>query len=438
MKICNNCGASLANDAQFCTKCGSRYEAKRKTSTFKIILLIGSFLLLFLVLGIAAYAFINKDPVDRVLLSYKNLFEADEYEAVTTITYDVKSSIQDDTMNLVVNMIEDSDIVVTTQKKDDQQYAILEMNYDEEEIFTMDVFVNKEYIAVNIPIIYDEMFFVKWEELDEMVETLNEEFYMDIPELEYLEYVKIFNVEDSKEFNAIDQKKYYNFIKGYYEGKITKGSLVDVTYTEGKKEKEVKCREYTVTQDIKDVEDLTLELFEMLIEDEEVEALLVAKFNEFLDVLVDTKDYENLYITEDEIEDARDEFDDNYEEGMESLLEGMEYGFDMNEEEIEQDNTTIYRIDRNNRIRSITVENEMKIDQYGDYVKVNMTTETVYNKFKNISLDIPDIEDDDAVDLADINEQDLMVISNEIEANIGKIIMKNEAFQSLMMYNGFF
>lgn len=432
MKTCNNCGANLSEDAQFCTMCGSKYEPKKKISALQLVLLIGSFLMLFLVLGITGYAFINKDPVDRVLMSYKNLFEADEYEAVTTIKYDIKSSIQDDSINLVANMIEDAEIVVTTQKKDDQQYAVLEMNYEDEELLTMDVFLNKEYIAINIPIIYDEMFFVKWEELDEMVETLNEEFYMDIPELEYMEYVKVLNVEDSEEFKAIDQKKYYQFIKEYYEDKITKGSRVDVTYMDDKKEKQVKCREYIITQDMDDVEDLTLELFEMLIEDEQVEELLVVKVNEFLDVLMETKDYENLYLTEDDLEDARDEFEDSYEEGMETIHEEAENSFDISQEGVDQENTTIYRIDLNNRIRSTTVESEMKIEQYGDYVKVNMTTETIYNKFKDVSIDAPDIEDDDAIDLADINEQDVMIISNEIQANITKIIMKNEAFQGLM------
>lgn len=410
--------------------------------------LIGMMLIVTMLFG--SLGVFAKEDVNKFILANKMLNgmektnKSDELEMITEQTFKMDFSkmamnngvMDDEGLNKIFELYNNLKVrsIIQKTKEHHQVKMEIEVLYKDELVTDGSVYVNDKYIAINIPMLYNKPFYFKWNEIDKMVEMFKAEYGLDIPQISYEKYLEWFNIEKSEEYKKININKYIEMYKEYLESNLKRGKTLRVEIPVDGKIRNVSCKEIVLEQNIQNSFEFIIEFVQKVCNDEAVQALIIAKVNEFIDIAIETEDYKVFNVTLEEINEYKKYLNENSKEIFETVNETINESIDGIRQEFDNEITTIdpaintkyitkYRFDTDGYLRNVLQENSIQ----GVKSKQNMT----FTKFSNVKIEKVDISN--GVNVAEITQQKAVELSEEISNHVQKEVEKNKIIQDIKM-----
>lgn len=363
------------------------------------------------------------DHAYRLVKSYSNTSKAEEVKAIAEVSWKMDMNDELPESKLLEEVYSQLSFKVITEKKGQAYQYQIEALYKDQSLITVDVYLDKKGVVLAIPAIHDKYFYLNWNEVDDLINNIDPT--ANFPELSYEEYIKLFDVKDSDEYNAIEKYRYLMKIKNYFKDNLTVGEKVNF---EDGKGNIIKGQEYTIVYNTKEFYNFAFEILKDLLEDKQVKDFIIAKFSELCNIMVKTGDYEKIGLTKEDIREVKrefvkqydvivKEFQDEYDSIKTSLLNNLEYIDDRIETKIV--------IDNKKRLRSVDTESVMSVDDgFNDFdLKVNQTVVYLY---EGVELERPNLQADNSINIATLPEDSMSDVYYEIQNNAINYYMTNE------------
>lgn len=460
-------------------------KVKKKSKLPNILIII----LLIAAIGTAGYIFgkdrimeMFKTPEERLVDGFFNSLDMRRGEIYTTFLIDdLELNTGDDEMDQMVEGIL-KDLQVGAMVRFDEKQRRFEGNLDLQlmgaSLVGANYYVTEDYLILDIPLLYDEPLY--WD-LYEMLETVNENGSMlsmgygmedfsepaldiDAVKESYDRYKDLFDRDVYDTYAELDWTEYKMIMLPYYEDhilNIDEGEFEmvfdsDVTFN---------GTQYTVEYDYLDNLEVSEEIIEAIVYDENVKAFVEEVITTFIGRIIETEDpimygiiterplgeiiewnsdYKDaLEIKQGElieaIDDMFDEMELSYIEAQDEASMSMDVSIEdlINAFDVEM----VLGLDENGYLRSQAYEVEGSVDlgdsmgmmmPSGELIKhIEMKVVNEYNLI-NEDLDFDDIDKDDALDIGAMSEDELQAFMMEVQENIMATFMENPLFSDFL------
>ncbi len=167
-----------------------------------------------------------------------NYKESDTLDTVSD--FKIKSKLQpQESMEYkyIENIIEQCTLRVNNKvdKKTNERYSKVSLIHKKGNILNGEIYSNKEYIAISMPQLYKDIMYIKWEDINKLI---NNKENNDVSEtINSKNYENVLNIKKSKYYDKVneDYKEFFNKVMDDY---VTKGDTVDINI----KDKEKDCK----------------------------------------------------------------------------------------------------------------------------------------------------------------------------------------------------
>ncbi|EPY2277333.1 zinc ribbon domain-containing protein [Clostridium sporogenes] len=459
MHFCRKCGNKLQKNSTRCSTCGSELEKihkgeissttdrgtllhneifndehilKHKEEPLEIIKKFNLnkkikenkfFLIAILILIIVGIPLI-KNPIKNFFIRKNSanwlVYAVDKYKESDTIDivsdFKIKSKIQpQESMEYkyIQNIIEQCTLRVNNKvdKKTNERYSKVDLIHKKDNILSGEIYSNKEYIAISMPQLYKDTMYIKWEDINKLINNNKEN--NDVSEtIDPKNYENVLNIKKSKYYDKVnkDYKEFFNKVMDDY---VTKGDTVDINIKD--KEKTVKCDEIVVHLDNEGIIKVLNAFFKKVSKDENLKLLVKEKVFEFLSTGQNNEDLNKFNLSKEDADKIKKEFNSEYDSFM-SELSYIEKA-DKKGLNGKINSLTKVRVDSKNYIRGfksqVSIENKK--------TSFNFISNTVVNSI-NSKLHIKKISKEGAKDISKLTLEYRDNIVKEAGNNIGKIM----------------
>ncbi len=459
-----------------------------------VIILVGAILGAGYVFGKDMVLSLFKTPEQLLVDGFFNSMEARTGEIYTTIEledFQVNSG-DEESDKMIEDIIKDMQLETSMRfdQKERQVEGELSLRMMSTSLVEVDYYVTDEFLIVDVPLLYDEPMY--WDiysllgmlrggvadgsfeanlgmfdgpDLDADL-PLDKELEVDFELLHenYDEYKDMLDRDTFKTYDEIDFEPYKEIMVPYYEDAID--SIEDDEYEmEVDSDVSFKGSRYEIDFNYEDYMDMTTELIEILSDDESIQAFMEEIVTMLIERIIDNEDYAFYALLaeesisdidewdedfEDELDDIKDDMLDDIEDGFKDLEDSIDEAKDEANDTAGQDvealiedmDVSLYiDLDDNGYIRSQVFEIEGALqtgeadmaDPFAMNIEnVKLKTIVEYNLLDE-EVDIEGIDEDDAIDVGAMNEEELSDFEEEIQNNLLESLMSNPAFSDLMM-----
>ncbi len=357
------------------------------------------------------------------------LIQGGEQDAFSLLTGSF-SNIQnnnkvDSTMNLKLSIdTEDPQLAVVKKILDDVsiKYDILQdlddykaegkidILYKDESALKLSVYVDKDSMVFDIPILYEKPFYIS---LDEYTKFMKDVSGIEVNPFDFdkmIEFQKNFysldNVEGAENFEA---KKYEDISRQQLEGLLIKGEKIDVAVNSKGKEEKVSCQELKLNFNQTNAIDFILAMLKEAQNDEELKKILIVKIEEYIEFsesligmeFDENLGYENPY---DSYKETLNDIKENYSEGIARAITDLETAKENNKGEVLQANNII-AVDKSKLFRYLNSDiklNNLESSNEMDIKSININLEFTVNSYGKLQFtDYGDMQES-CVDLMEI------------------------------------
>lgn len=461
---CPKCGKSLEGNPDTCPDCGSdlgsgveEKEITQEELTFgntiedepkskkPLYIGIGAAIVavILVVIALVNHMMVNADPMDRLIMATKKSVEYKSIDAVSEIKFNLESMPME-AMPAEGAMVQQvlNDLSFKIIQKEDQEaekgllntHILLKGN----ELTNIKLYYDKDMMVVEAPLFYDEPFYIKWDELDELVQNFES---VGVPQIHAEEYKDfLFSLKDIKdEFKNIDGASYEAFFKEKLEPYLTEGEEpVKITVENNGNEKEISVDEIALTFTMDQYSDLFTSLLEKVAEDDAIQQIVKDKFIELSNIVLENGDYEFGGITKEQIEQEIADFDTTYDEGLDKIVDlyknmnTMEQGEDIQQD---MDITVVYQLDKDNNMRGSRVEENISVNDpsFDQPMEFSVTANSVINSINEaVDISTPDVSTT-GINVSTTTLEEWNTLGQKIAMNLMGQVMSNPMLQDLFM-----
>jgi hypothetical protein len=441
--FCKSCNQELDGELKYCPTCGEELISKEDNDTYTqsfdqedvvqvelaptegngkkgrkgivpIVVALVAVLVITVVGVFGKDLFVKKDSADQLVDAYMNTFidvRQAEYTSVIKIN-DIdfgNLTNSDPEVALVVKLLKDMEI--KGKFKQDMQSNQNEMDFifgfRGTDLVTLNIYQDLEGIAIKIPDFYSKQFYITWEDLTQFI---REETGVQITVQEYIQLL----TELQKDIKNLNAETYVNVFK---EGispnlTITKNQSIQINGNE------VKGDLYAVELDINDLMVISMNLMQVILEDEDLFDMADQFVNKFVDTLEETGDAESMYLdsfTLQEIRDAIDFVRINKEYLLENISTEFESEMELNEEQI---NYTYNFYLNDNQVKALDARVSMSVVDPMTYenIYLSLAAQTVIESINN-KISFTGMDKANGLNIVTLTEQDIENITAEITGN---------------------
>jgi hypothetical protein len=444
---CCNCGAPISDESIFCPECGVKVETQENVtvltneasssssqqapkSSFKLKKISPKLMGIALVVVVIGYftfgwiknSIIRSNPVNLSLYGLGNIINSKSIDSYTDIKFKLNTTNNLGESELKVKeTFENLTLRLETKnnKASNQSQVNANIMYKGQTLFTGEVYTDKESIYVSLPEIYGKTIKLSYKDLNKL--TSNSE---DKDSFDYEKYSSVYNLKDSKKFNAI-QKDYSNFLKLNLTKNYTKAGKSIVLVEEENKNKTYNCTELILNMDSTQLVSLLDNFLSKVSQDKNIKTFIKDKVNECFVIAEKNGDLDKVFNMEKaDIATFNKDYDKSWQDGMKDfkLTES-------NKQTINSINPKLnysLKFDSKNIIRQATVNMNFNTNEYEgalseDNINVDVTADTYYRSLnENILFKKP--SESNIIDLANINDEDKNDIMYEIQNNIENLL----------------
>ncbi|EPY6431580.1 zinc ribbon domain-containing protein [Clostridium sporogenes] len=458
MHFCRKCGSKLQKNSKRCSTCGSELEKIHKEEISSIadrgtllhneifndehilkhkeepLEIIKNFnlnkkikenkifliaILILIIVGIPLIKnpiknfFIRKDATNWLVYSVAKYKESDTIDTVSD--FKIKSKIQAQESieyKYIENIVEQCTLRVNNKvdKKTNERYSKVSLIHKKDNILNGEIYSNKEYIAISMPQLYRDIMYIKWEDINKLINNKGNNDASGA--IDPKNYDNVLNIKKSKYYDKVNED-YKDFFNKAMDDYVTKGDTVDLNIKD--KEKTVKCDEIVVHLDNEGIIKVLNAFFKKVSKDENLKLLVKEKVFEFLSTAQNNEDLNKFNLSKEDVDKIKKEFNSEYDSFM-SELSYIEKA-DKKGLNGKINSLTKVRVDSKNYIRGfksqVSIENKK--------TSFNFISNTVVNSI-NSKLHIKKISKEGAKDISKLTPEDRDNIVKEAGNNIGKIM----------------
>lgn len=451
MHFCRKCGNKLQKNSKHCNICGSEIEKIHKEDISNINALSdkslndkhilvhkeeplekikkinfikkikeNKFSFIFILTLIVIGGFFIKNPVKNFFIRNNSanwlVYAFDkykEYETLDTVSdFNVKFTVQPqksmDYEN-IEDIIEQCTLKVNNKidKNTNEVYSKISLIYKKENILSGEIYSNKEYMAIEMPQLYKDIIYIKWQDLNKLISNNDS---MDAIDLK--NYENALSIKKSKYYNEVN-KNYKEFFNKSLNPYVKKGDTVELTIEDKDKEKSIKCSEIVVHLNNEGIMKILNALFQKVSEDESLKLLVQDRIFEFLDTAQKKGELNKINISKDEIDNVKRNFNLEYDAFVKEL-NNIEKE-DKKSFNAKINSLTKVRMDSQNYIRG--VKSQISVEK--KKTCFNFISNTTINSI-NSKLDMKRIDIEGAKDISKFTQEDMKNMIKEIENNVQK------------------
>ncbi len=380
------------------------------------------------------------DDFDKLGNAYIKSALLRSYESEQDLKYEITEigdelGIAPEQAKMIKDFVNGLKLNMKAKKAVENKKDIFELNMDllvdDSSFVRLNTYVDDEMMVLELPGLYEKKIYVKWNDIDTILTkidpSINEEINIE-------DYKRLFAPENLGKLKDVKGLEYYKVIKDALKQGLVVKENETVKLMEAGKEVSYPCDNYELTVKQDDMLKLTQNIMNKLLEDKNIKEFTKDKVNEIVDVLVKNGDYKIFGLTEEDLKEFKENFNKDYDTEYEKLVKEAKEG--INKTMIEaagQDATTsttkyTFAIDKNNDIRKISAEQIMTTA--GMSLKM-ATSGTVSNPNKAVKIVKPDLKD--ALNLAEMTEQQYMEMAQQIGMSIYGEAMKKPSIQKIVM-----
>ncbi|MGO5067027.1 zinc ribbon domain-containing protein [Clostridium sp. LCP25S3_F8] len=451
MHFCRKCGNKLQKSSKHCNICGSEIEKIHKEDISNINALSdkslndkhilvhkeeplekikkinfikkikeNKFSFIFILILIVIGAFVIKNPVKNLFIRNNSanwlVYAFDkykEYETLDTVSdFNIKFTVQPQkSMNYenIEDIIEQCTLKINNKidKNTNEVYSKISLIYKKENILSGEIYSNKEYIAIEMPQLYKDIIYIKWQDANKLI---NNNDSMDA--IDPKNYENALSIKKSKYYNEVN-KNYKEFFNENLNPYVKKGDTVELSIKNKDKEKIIKCNEVVMHLNNEGIMKILNTLIQKVSEDESLKLLVQDRIFEFLDTAQNKGELNKLNISKDEIDNVKRNFNLEYDAFVKEL-NNIEKE-DKKSFNAKINSLTKVRIDSQNYIRG--VKSQISVEK--KKTCFNFISNTTINSI-NAKLDMKKIAIEGAKDISKFNQEDMKNMIKEIENNLQK------------------
>jgi len=382
------------------------------------LVIVGALVGLFF--GVIKPLIAGSTPVNKTLTAVGKL---NDYDAIDMTT---KIKLKADGMQGAI--FDDLAFVINTKGNQKSKTGSFDIGvtFKDSSIATINAYYDEKVVILRSEELFEDTLYVNIEDLKDLLEEANLEDIAGSANSINTEAYKKFGEDlvKDKNFKAV-QDNYEKFLKKNLNDFIKSKGKVDVKVVEGGKEKTIKCEELTLTVNKEFVSKVVLGLAKEVSEDKNLKALVKEKLPELIDLANENGVLEAANFDMDEYEEFMENFDKNWDDAMKELKSNLEGN--TVKENIEKMNFNYevgLKIDDKNRLRQFVFDIDM--GNMGNAIttsqsKLGISIEGTFNAFdKDVVINKPSI--DGAVNLAEMDEMEMISLIGEIQENLQKVL----------------
>lgn len=359
-----------------------------------------------------------------------------QYHQRAEMSFNVTSELDDLSMKFMSDLYNAITVNYDIIKKGDQLQGSFAYNYEKERLLTVEFYMDDEMITLSIPALHNKTFYLRWDEIGQLVKNIDKT--AQVPNINIEDYKALFNVKKSKEFNLIDKLKYYNQIKDFLSGKVTKEKKTEtlkITYKD--KVKDYKCNVYSLDVGTMDLMELYVTLAKTVIDDKEVKDFIIAKYSELISIALKNEDYKELGMKKVELTVSRLEFPDNYDAAVLALKQGIQQYEVLLQTMENMMNSNLQMkvyVDKNDKKVRRTEAISKSVTEYEGQVimSIESSVKTTMISYTGITVVKPELKKEDSVNIATITAETISTLMGEIQGQVMSTMTTNPAAQKLM------
>ncbi|MGB3367938.1 MAG: hypothetical protein WBA54_10635 [Acidaminobacteraceae bacterium] len=401
----------------------------------------GLFLVIILALLGAAFAsgiFTSNKAANMLTLAYVKNMNIKQVDASIDMTMESLTDSKDEGLNQAANII--NHLIVNAQVKANltsaDSFKLLESltyNYDDTEMFSLNVFMDNNTIATNVPGLLDEYIYANYDDVMKLfADRFGVEFKGSVSD-----YYKLFTTEDIYDYAKI-ALDYGKFTMEKINGNIYFGEQATIT-TKGDNPKDYLCDQVILSLTGEEYVKLYVELINKAMLDSRIEGLVKAKLDAAIEISKDNGVLEMMKITEEQLLTFDETFSSEYAKIIEELKTEIE-SEDFKEQlsaSMPSDDTFkfIFFIDQDKNIRAInedfvTITKIPSLDETQEIMTTKVKVEIVYNSFDDVTIDKPNLES--SYNITVEPEATAINLFMEIQGKLGSYLEDRPALKNII------
>lgn len=291
------------------------------------------------------------------------------------------------------------------------------------ELMDITFHLNKEYIAIGVPALYDRVIYLNWEDVQKVMikyELVSEEEMPDIDTERVIELIEAYAValdyESYDAYKDVDTAKYEELTYGYLTGSMISADKGSLEFEAAGEDLVYDGQLYRFDIDMEEYMNLSTNLVDAVMEDENLVPMLIEGITR---VIATTIEQEDIYVYnvlnqsmtygdtvlawnpsfEDELNDMKEDMIKEIEDGYEEAMEEMEMAFEEDEyNEMMEAMKDIYS--------EIEVESDLIINN--GYIMGSESFVTIDDSIVDAINDSPMLSEMMGYELAEFNEMGIL------------------------------
>ncbi|HBY20872.1 MAG: hypothetical protein A2Y24_07230 [Clostridiales bacterium GWE2_32_10] len=414
-----------------------------KKKWLKVVLLV-------VILGVAIYGsyamFLEnktyikiEDDFDKLGNAYISSMLLKSYEVEQDIKYEIVSMKEQAETDLsyapsnedVKKFFEGFKVNAKTTKAIDGKYdIILDVFIDNTSFIKLDLYLDDDMLVLNMPGVYEKKMYIKYEDINKILKKIDPTM---TEEINIEDYKKLFDYQNLGKLKEIDGMSYYKLIKSKLKDGFASKGKADIKITENGKEKVYNCDNFELILKQKQMLEVFKELANKLTSDKKVKEFAKGKIDEIYDILIKTNDYKLLGMTQEDIKKQKEDFNKNFDKDYADFVKGFNEELQNSLTDTNQMSTDVnvkydFAVDEDYNIRKVNAEQTTKDD---DITLKMLMAGTIASPNKNIKIVKPDLKD--AVNLAELKNEEYQNIATQIGMNLASKSEKSPSIQKFVM-----
>jgi len=396
-------------------------EAKKPVSN---LIKFGIPALILIILAGAVFAFTTlntNDPVKLLGMSYIKNKDVTEVDASFDMKFDVIVNSDDPETVELAEMFKHINVTgnVKANTKSVDEFQLEEnivYNYDDIELLTLNIFMDKDQLALGVPTFVEKMVFADY---DKAVTLAGQYSGLDL-QFSIKDYYSLFTTDDIENWDAI-ASDYGLFLMEKVQDKLVLGEDKVIT-TKGDNAKEYTCKTVELKLTMDEYYQIYFALIDKIIADERLEGVIKTKLDKAIEISKENGVLELMGVTEEDLETIESDFSEGYKAAIEEIKTELDYDTLVAEMKdagmADSDYTFAFYIDKDKNMRGFSQEVVMSMPLNAtaanpelQTIKVNM--DFVYNAFENVTIETPDATT--AFDITEDPEGTAMAIMMEAQ-----------------------